>query len=203
VTGARVAIAIALVAGCGAAAPPVPLTPDWPAKPQDFEEAKDGWTREGKFRRDYQEVFSVQATFKSPAWRAAWVAREARHRDLDAAGTTALVGEQQAAAAKAHEFELIVTTWDPKENDLHRGERASWQVAMIDDKGQSIAPLKIVRDNRPRHVLRADFPEVGDFAEAYVATFPTQPPVLGPDVKTLRLRFSSARGATEVRWEAP
>jgi hypothetical protein len=198
---AAVALA-ALVAGCAGAPPPVTLAGDWPAQCGNFDDVTDAWTRHGTFRRDYQEVLSVEATFKSPEWRCAHAMRVAKARGLDAAATAKLIEDEKATAAKAHDVELIVTTWDRKENELAR-PNAVWTATLIDGQGRSIAPAKITRDKRPKHVLRAEFPTVGDFAEAYVASFPADPPVLAPGVKSVRLRLSSERGNVEVAWTAP
>jgi hypothetical protein len=43
---------------------------------------------------------------------------------------------------------------------------------------------------------------VPDFYEAYVVTFPADPPVLTCGVKVVRLRVASERGAVEVAWNA-
>jgi hypothetical protein len=195
------ALVVGLV-GCGATPKPVDLCGNWPDKPGDFDDITEAWTRHGEFRRDYQQVLTVDATIKSPEWRAAHVARTAKARGLDAASTEALFAENKAAAIAALELELIVTTWDRKENELSRPNPV-WTVTLIDGNGRSIAPLKVRRDKRPKHVLRAEFPQVPDFHEAYVATFPADPPVLVCGSKTVRLRVAGERGSVELVWNAP
>jgi len=190
------------VLACGAAPPRVPLTAEWPTQAGDYDDVVDAWTRHGELNRDYQQVMSVEATLKSPAWRLAYATRQARARGLDPTAAAALLAESKAAAAQAVELELIVTTWDRRENALHRPDPV-WTLTLIDDRGRSIVPTKIARDKRPKHMLRAEFPAVGDFAEAYVASFPADPPILGAGVKTVRLRLASERGSVEVRWDAP
>src|SRR5207249_3490286 len=102
---------------------------------------------------------------------------------------------KKAALTDPFEVELLVTTWDRKENDLDRGKRSVWHVVLLDEQGKEIEPLEIVRDKRPTFTLRAEFPAYGDFATAYVAKFPRASGVLGPSVKRVRLRMSSERGA--------
>jgi hypothetical protein len=197
-----VALVLALALAACVAPPRVALTEDWPARAGDFDDVTRAWTREATLHRGYQEVLSVGATFKSPAWRVAHATKVARSRGLDETATAALLAAEKAAADKEYAFELIVTTWDRRENELARPNPV-WTVTLIDGTGRSINPVRIERDKRPKHVLRAEFPVVGDFAEAYVAYFPHDPPVLGPGVKTMRLRLSSARGNVEVAWDAP
>ena len=193
-------VVIAMIGGCGAAPQPVCLDCGWPdgGKRDDYGAVTRAWTRHDDLNGDYQEVIAVDATFKSPAWRAAYVAREARNRGLDATAVDKLRDANKTTAEQAHEFELIVTTWDRKENELHR-PGAVWKLTLIDDQGKSYEPTKITRDKRPKSILRAEFPQVGDFAEAYVASFPV---VIAPGTKSLRLRVASARGDVELRWDA-
>ena len=97
----------------------------------------------------------------------------------------------------------MVTTWDRRENDLDRGAKSVWRVRLLDEQGKEIEPLEIVKDKRPPFIVRAEFPALGDFATAYVARFPRTRPILGPDVRQVRLRFSSTRGGIGLTWLAP
>lgn len=186
-----------------ATAPRVPLTNDWPATAGSYPEATRQWTRSTSLSASYQLVLSVDATLRSPAWRAARAARDA---DLRALGPAAREAELQRArdeAAGPWEFELLVTTWDRRENDLHRGKRATWHATLLDEQGNEIQPLEVIRDRRPMHVVRAEYPHLGDFAQAYVVRFPKDKPMLGPDARRVRLRLTSVRGAVELLWLAP
>jgi hypothetical protein len=78
-----------------------------------------------------------------------------------------------------------------------------WRVVLVDEKGNEIPPLEIIKDRRPAFTVRADFPALGDFATPYIARFPRTTPLLGPNVKSLRLRLFGVRGGVEVVWNAP
>jgi hypothetical protein len=196
-------LALALVA-CAPKPGPVRLTEEWPAHPvSDYDTVVFNWTRTAVMRGQYQEVLDLAATFKSPEWRAAHASRDADHRNLDGPAREQRLAQAQADMAGPYEIELMVTTWDRRENDLDRGKKSVWRVVLIDDAGHEIEPLEIVRDKRPTFTIRAEFPALGDFATAYVARFPRTPPVLGPSVKAVRLRISGERGGVEVAWAAP
>jgi hypothetical protein len=169
----------------------------------DYDTVVFNWTRTAVMRGQYQEVLDLAATFKSPEWRAAHASRDADHRNLDGPAREQRLAQAQADMAGPYEIELMVTTWDRRENDLDRGKKSVWRVVLIDDAGHEIEPLEIVRDKRPTFTIRAEFPALGDFATAYVARFPRTPPVLGPSVKAVRLRISGERGGVEVAWAAP
>ncbi len=197
------AIAIAIVlAACGGETVSISLHDEWPAKAGGYEAVTDAWTRTTDLRGEYQEVLSLSATFKSPAWREAHAERDAANRMLKGEQRTQRIAQAQAEMAGPWEIEMMVTTWDRRENDLDRGNKSIWHVALVDEAGNEIVPLEIVRDKRPNYTLHAEFPAFGDFATAYIARFPRTTAVLGPDVHAVRLRMSSERGGVELTWTA-
>ena len=200
-TGLVIALALA---ACGPSAPPVHLTEDWPAKdtPLPYDEITRAWTRTGVIRGQYQEVLDLAVTFKSPEWRAAHAERDADHRGLTGEQRDQVRAQAQADMAGPYEVELMVTTWDRRENDLDRGKKSVWRVVLVDEQGKEIEPIEIIKDRRPTFTLRSEFPALGDFAVAYVARFPRQPPLLGPNTHVLRLRVSGERGGVELIWQS-
>ncbi|MEZ4360684.1 MAG: hypothetical protein R3B48_10915 [Kofleriaceae bacterium] len=192
----------ALAVGCGGP-PAVSLNNEWPQQPGSYHSVTREWTRSASLQASYQQILSVDATLLSPQWRAAHATRDAELRGLGPAAQEALLASARERAAGPWEVELLVTTWDRRENNLHRGARATWKVALLDEQGNEISPTEVVRDRRPAHVVQAEFPTLGDFAEAYVARFPKEHPVLGPGTRRVRLRLTSARGAVELEWRAP
>lgn len=197
----RAVVALALAAGCGGS-PAIRLDDSWPQSAPSYRDATDRWTRRTTLSRDYQESLSLAAVLKSPEWRLAHASRDADYRGLTGAARDAVLAQAKADMAGPYEFELLVTTWDRRENDLDHGKRSVWRVALVDDDGRELEPLEIVKDKRAPYILRAEFPAFGDFAAAYIARFPRSTPVLGPNVRAVRLRMSSARGGVELEWAA-
>ena len=199
---AVVAVVLGLAA-CGATYPTVRLTEDWPVTARDYTDVVTDWTRKTKLRADYQEVCELVATFKSAEWRAAHATRDADLRALTGDGRARFLAQARADVAGPYELEVMLTTWDRRENDLDRGTKSVWRVVLIDEQDHEIEPLEIVKDRRPAFVVRAEFPALGEFATPYIARFPRTTPLFGPSVRQLRLRMSSTRGALEVAWKAP
>lgn len=195
--------ALALGAACTPAPRAVALTETWPSQPGTYDEVNRAWTRSATLRGSYQQVLQVHATFHAPEWRAAHAGREAAIRKLAGPAREALYTAARTAAAGDYEVALVVTTYDRSENDLHRGERSVWRVALVDDAGVETTPLAIVRDRRPIEVLRAELAELGDFAEVYVARFPRAAAVLRDGARRMALKISSPRGGVELVWAAP
>lgn len=191
-------------AACGAAEPRVRLVEDWPAAPTgDYAGVTERWTRTARMRGQYQEAIELAATFKSPEWRAARAEMDADARGLEGEARAQRIAQARAEAAGPYEFELMVVTWDRRENDLDRGAKSVWRVRLLDEQGMEIEPLEIIKDKRPPFIIRQEFPAFGDFATAYLARFPRTKPLLGPNVQKLRLRFSSTRGGIGLTWQAP
>ena len=71
---------------------------------------------------------------------------------------------------------------------------------LFDDAGNAIEPSTIERDRRPENVLRAEYPALGDFSQAYVARFPRRVDLMKPGSKGFALRIWGARGAVEMTW---
>ena len=195
-------LALIVIAACGAP-PPVKLTEEWPASTADYDDVTATWTRRTTLRGQFQEALDLAATFKSPEWRAAHAARDADHRGLTGDARAQRRAQAQAEMAGPYEVELLVTTWDRRENDLDRGKKSVWHVVLVDEAGHEVEPLEIIKDKRPVLTLRAEFPTFGDFATAYVARFPRTSPLFGPNVHAVRLRMSSERGGVELVWAAP
>ncbi len=199
-------LVVVLLGACGASITRKPLTDDFPATApdaDDYFDITDDWTRKATLRGQYQEVLELAATLKSPEWRAAHAARDAEHRGLVGAAREQRIAQARAEAAGPYEFQLMVTTWDRRENDFDRGKKSTWRVMLLDANGNEIEPLEIIKDRRPAFVVRTEFPAFGDFAQPYILRFPREAGVLGPSVRQVRLRVSSERGGVEVRWDAP
>jgi len=197
------ALVVVVLVACATTDPSVRLVDDWPAvsRPDDYQAVTSEWTRKSILRGEYQEALELSATFKSPEWRAAHTAKDIETRGLTGEARDQLVSAAQADAAGPYEVEMLVTTWDRTENDLDRGKRSVWHIALVDDQNHQIAPIEIVRDKRPPQVVHAEFPAFHDFTIAYIARFPRTTPVLGPGVHQVKLSMSSERGGVELVWK--
>ena len=206
--GAALALALAVtLGGCGAAQRrDVDLAGTWPTEPatgEDFAGIDRQWTRRAVLRAGFQQVLDVHATFRSPAWRAAWAERQIAVRALPPPEADELRAAARTAADGDYEVTLVVIAYDRAENDLDRGERSMWRLSLIDDAGRETSASEIVRDRRPRDVLRTEFRTYGDFAEVYVARFPRSAEVLRPGARQLSLKIAGSRGRVVLTWHAP
>ena len=149
-------------------------------------------------RGEYQEVLDLAVTFKSPEWRAAHAARDAEHRGLTGDARDQRLAQAQAEMAGPYEVELMVTTWDRRENDLDRGQKSVWRVVLVDEQGREIEPIEIVKDAGRRSSLRSEFPALGDFADGVRRAVPAHAAAARP-VGAGRCGCGSAASAAASR----
>jgi hypothetical protein len=191
-----------ILAACATAPGPVAFTSEWPAEAADYVETTRDWTRRGTIRQGYDQVLDLSATFKSTAWRAAYVDRRMTSERLPEDERPILVEGERKADAQYYEFELLVATYEHDENDLQKGEKSIWRMVLVDDRGIEIEPASVQRDRRPFEIIRSEYPHLDDVAVAYIARFPKQTDVLADGAKKFSLKMSSARGVVELVWLA-
>jgi len=192
-----------LMTACGSPAKPVRFSDAWPDKVSSYESTSKSWTRRGLLRASFadqgSQLVELYATFLSTEWRAAYVERQTKLRKLSPGSRDSLEQDQKKLASQGYVVELLVTTYHPSHNDLHR-DGSIWRVSLIDGNGNEIAAEKVEKDRRPRELIAADFRKFGEFAEAYQVTFPRAPELLTG--KSFALRMGSSLGTVEVDWKS-
>jgi hypothetical protein len=204
----RLLPALCLIAACAGSPPPVVLSNEWPARVSagDYEDIHEKWTRHGRDHQDpdgkieIAETLDVYATFKSPEWRAAYIAHRADLHDLPRSEVDALTKQAQEEMEKHYEVTLLVSTWDRRANDLNKGKRSTWRVALVDDQGREIVAEEVKRDRRPASEIKADYPDLGGFHTAYVAKFPRTVDLLRDGARRFSLKVTSSQGGVTMTW---
>ena len=198
------ALALALVAGCGGAAPYVSLEPPQRApKASEYVDVLKRWTRHAQLLDDFDQALTVNATLRSPEFRAAYAAKWIalfRIGPDDAAAT-----RDKLLSDGGDNWELYVET------SMHRYElnefaspKTVWRVALVDDKGHE----ETTRDIHPSTVrpeLDAEFyPYLTIFSRGWRIRFPKLrsdgTPMVGPDTRSLTLRISGPPGSVDLTW---
>lgn len=202
-----IALIVALFSACAGAPPPVRLSDQWPAEAGDYREVTRKWTRSSRTiegpdqrGRTFEQTLEVVATFKSPEWRAAYVKSRAGHHKLPPGEVAALTASEKADAAQNYEVMLLVSTYDRRLNELQKGKRSVWRVALVDGAGTEILASEIRRDRRPRSEIAAEFPDLDDFHQPYIARFPRTVDLLRPGVHRFSLKVTSAQTGVELVW---
>jgi hypothetical protein len=199
--------ALVAIASFGACAGPQPvqLSNQWPAQAGDYEEVTARWTRSGRHSAAQDDgivaqVIDISATFKSPEWRASHIRLLAKKHHLPDSEVASMTEKEKASSAEEYEVAILLATHDRRANDLHKGARSSWRLALVDDRGVEILPSAVVRDRRPRPVLHAEFPHINDFHQVYTAKFPRTVDLLRPDARRFQLKITGLQGGVVLTW---
>jgi hypothetical protein len=209
VPGIGMVVAVSVLApACVRSLPPVQLSDQWPAEAGDYQDVTRKWTRHGRERsgpnahggHPFEQTLDVAATFKSPEWRAAYVKFRAERNMLPASEVAALTAREKSEAADHYEVMLLVATYDRRINELQKGARSIWRIALVDAAGAEIVASEIRRDRRPRSEIAADFPHLADFHQPYIARFPRTVNLLRPDANRMSLKMTSSQVGVELVW---
>ena len=166
-------------------------------KPSEYASALDKWTRERKVYQSLETRLLVNATYKSGAFRDAWVDENARRQVLSDADRDELKRREHDAADNYHEFFFAAYTQETRWNDFSRRD-SIWRLRLFDDKGGSVEPLVVTRVKQDDPIVRAFYPYFTLWGRGYVVKFPRAG--LAEDSKSLRLQMTSAVGAAELEY---
>lgn len=194
-------LAIASVATACSHTPPVVLSNEWPARAGDYEDVTLKWTRHGRDRIDgFEQTIDVYAVFKAPEWQVAFIEKQAERHRLPASEKQALLEKAKADLDQYYEVQILVATHDKRANDLDRGKRSTWRVALMDESGAEILPSEIKRDRRRRPAIQADYPSLSDFHDSYTAKFPRSVDLLRPEARRFSLKVTGAHVGVVLEW---
>jgi len=192
-------------AGCGAARVTMrESTRSFTAS--DYEGVYGRWTRsadEFEFRQ-LSEILHVTATFESWEFRWAYVVRYAADHSFSTEERTRLLEETLEDARQRHRF--FVTLGGPlwREFDLSARE-SDWRVLLVDATGRHVEPGELTKISRPSADQRVYFPTISrhrhTFRIAFPSVHPDGTPTIPADSDHVLLRFASARGTVNLRWE--
>ena len=160
---------------------------------------------------DRQEIYDgfdtrifAGATLQSPAFRDARVRRRAAFQTLPAVKVEALLAEEQAEAAKYHEFFMGVHVNDPRYDDF-ANKNTIWRLALVTPAGE-VTPMEVRRIGRSDLNIRAYYPYASLFWVVYRIRFPLTftggEPVIPEGTQQVMLRVASSLGKVELKVQA-
>lgn len=189
----------ALLAGCGPKRSEMgngKVTSD--VKPSQYSDALKEWSRNEKVYQQLETRLIVSATYRSGAFRDAYIDEYARRYLLSDNERDAMRKREHDAASTYQEFFFAAYTPESRQNDFSR-RNSMWRIRLFDDKGNSVDPLVVTKQKDNDPVLHAFFPYFSLWTKGYVVKFPRAG--LDETSKTLRLQISSATGATEMTYD--
>lgn len=203
------ALAVVAVALCASAcrAPQVSLASGARAfTSTDYEDVYRRWTRsEDDFAWSRMtDILHVTATFESWEFRWAYVVRYAHDYSIDTSAREEMLRATLADSQESHRFFVTLAGERIRETQL-TGRRSAWRVILVDDDGHQTEPIGIEFVRRPTAVEEVYFPSVHPQRNTFRIVFPARrldgTPSIPPDARTVRLRFTGARGRVDLVWK--
>ncbi len=182
------------VLGC-ASQQSVRWSPDSPA-PTSYDRMLKQWTRSAVAYDTVESRFFVTATCLSPVFNAAYIVERTRVGGLAGGEVYSLTQEKKKEEERGITFFIAIATQEQRWNDLDR-DGGSLSVRMfVDEGGDAIAPLEVVRLSEDQ---LADYRPYFEYADrlrtGYLAVFQRQ-----KKLKQLRLRIGGPPGMVQLRW---
>ena len=199
----RLALALLALAGCARVPPsvgePAPTLRDLDAE-RAYQQTLARYSDRGEIYALFDTRLFAGATLQTPAFREARVRRQAAFELLPPAKVDALLADEQAQAAQAHELFLGVHVNEQRYDDFEQRD-SIWRVVLVTPSGE-VTPERVQRLGRADLPMRAYYPYTGEFWVGYRVRFPLQhadgTPVIPPDAKRVTLRLASTLGQLDL-----
>ena len=198
------ALAFVVVAGCASAPIVVSLAePSPPPTAKDYVDELKKWTRSGHLLADFDEALTVNATFRSPEFRAAYAQKWI---------VTYRIGPDDAARTRERLMSEGADTWEfHVESSAHRWEindfsskKSIWRLALVDDTGREVTAKETVATTNRRELEMEFYPYANIFSKGWTLRFPKTltdgTALIGPDTRTVTLRIAGPMGVIDLVW---
>jgi hypothetical protein len=187
------------------------------AKPVDFSNATHSyqasdylhvyqdWTRHVRLVQiDVGTVIEAWATYKSPDFRQAYIAKYSAAYDLPNHDRSSLTKEQLEAARNTFDFHVAAQTTNDRWNDLER-KNSPWRITLLDEAGTELSPTAIRAVKLPEIYESQFFPARTEFTRSFEISFarPSDGQVSESfGKKRLTLRIAGPMGHIDLIWVA-
>ena len=196
-------LALLALAGCARVPPtvgdPAPTLGDLDAE-RAYSRTLERYSDRGEIYALFDTRLFAGATLQTPAFREARVRRRAAFEVLPPAKVDALLQEEMAQAAEAHELFLGVHVNESRYDDFD-SRSSIWRVVLVTPSGE-VTPLQVRRLGRADLPMRAYYPYVGGFWVGYRLLFPLQhadgSPVIAKGAEHVTLRLASTLGQLDL-----
>ena len=198
------AAALLLLAGCGGAPLHVSLAePSPPPTANDYVDQVKLWTRHAHLRNDFDAALDVDATLRSPQFRAAYAEKYIQIYRIGPENQARIRGELISDGADSYEFHVETVTHDYALNDL-TSAKTIWRVTLIDDQAHEVVPGSVVGIKERLPLDNLFYPYTTIFSRGWVLRFPRAradgTPLVGGATRSLTLRFAGPQGSVDLVW---
>lgn len=168
-----------------------------------FDELKR-WTREKKIYEGVDAKVYINATYKHPSFRNAYIDKYAKSYQLEEPYVSSLIEREKEQADRYNEFFMAAYTPDDNWNDFDR-RNSIWRLYLEDNFGARLIPVSITRIDKSDPVYREFFPYFDPWSAGYIVRFPKftdtgTEPVPSENTEFLRLTVTGILGKGELEW---
>ena len=200
-----ITLAVILATGCAVPKVQLDLSPR-DHKADDYEKVTTRWTRRAEAYEYFESRIFAYGTFKSWDFRQAQIARRSTSERLPSADVKRLVAAERTAVESGHTVFLAVHTHRWEWNHLEEtGDKALWRIRLVNDSGDSAAPVEIERLGTRNARYTALYPYYKDFYVGYMVRFPlvseAGKPILDASTGSFSVRISGPQAAIDMKWE--
>lgn len=188
-----------LLLGASCAATGTVLAPRGPDPA--YAEAIDQATRETRILREFSTLLSLKATYRSEAFRAAYVEHYAKLFLLDPLGREALLQHEKSALASTVEFFACLWSSEDRWGNL-RGDPPPWRILLEDPSGARREAVRVESVDEPLDRTQSFFPYVTPWCSRYALIFRRDDAGGKPDpaLEHPRLILTGTQGTVELSW---
>jgi hypothetical protein len=191
----------------GCAIAPVRLSDaDRAVEADEYDDQVVHWTRRAEQYEDFLSRIFVYATFRGWSFRQAQIAHRAETERLPDVDVARLRARELAESTAGHDFFMAVHTHDWAWNRLERtGDDAIWRLRLLNDQGDSVAPLEIQRlgTRDPRYTRL--YPHYREFYVGYLVRFPRTTDdgreILRDGIGRFTVRIGGPQAVVDLKWE--
>lgn len=161
----------------------------------EFRQAQARFTDQDEVYSGFATVLLASGTYKSPAFRQAYVRKYAADYRFDQAAEDEMMTRELARGEEAMEFILALYTPDRAKLRLE-GHDSLWRVYLQTGADEQIKPFEIRPINNQRKTLEEYYPYVTAWVDLYRVTFLTAPPKDGE--AEIRLVVTGVMGSASL-----
>jgi hypothetical protein len=170
----------------------------------DYLQALEKWTREARVYRGLDMELICSATFKSAAYRSAYVKEYAATYLLTPEAELKLEEDQATAGAEFHDFVMATSIPDHKWNDFDQKD-SMWKISLSNDSNDRIESVEIRELDKKDPVIGEFFPYVSPWRYVYSLRFPVRIPeknkdFISPDTRFITLTVTGVKGTCHMTW---
>ena len=172
---------------------------------EHYEDVCDKWSREARVHHGFEAEYIVVGTYKSKAFRRAYVDEYAEAYKLNPEEKGQLLKDQFREADVHHEFQLALFVPEKKWEEIDKPE-SMWKLYLSNDSGDRVEPSEIQRVKQRDADTYHFFSYVTPWKTVYVVRFPytvvgTNSPLVDEKTKSLTLVITSVLGTAQMEWD--